>query len=76
MANEEDTSSSRRPVEISFPLPRAQDTRIHLRLTISSSSIMLFLTTVVNGDTSATVPLGSFVYAIPDVSFQILYYYE
>ncbi|EPE36111.1 hypothetical protein GLAREA_05449 [Glarea lozoyensis ATCC 20868] len=66
MANQESTSSSRRPIEISFPLPKAPDTRIHLRLTISSTSIILFLTTTVNSDTSSTAPLGSFVYAMPD----------
>jgi Proteasome assembly chaperone 4 len=67
MTNEEIEPSARRPIEISFPLPKAPGTRIHLRLTISSSSILLFLTTVENGNVSATIPLGSFVYAIPDV---------
>lgn len=65
MANEEQNSS--RPIEVSFPLPKGPDTRIHLRLTIQKTSILLFLTTASNGDTSTTVPLGSFVYAMPDV---------
>jgi hypothetical protein len=60
------TQASASPIEISFPLPKAPDTRIHLRLTIQTTSLLLFLTTAQNGDTSA-VPLGSFVYAIPDV---------
>ncbi|TVY53173.1 hypothetical protein LCER1_G005334, partial [Lachnellula cervina] len=57
--------SSAPPIEISFPLPKSPDTRIYLRLTIQSTSLLLFLTTALNGDQSA-VPLGSFVYAIPD----------
>ncbi|TVY82501.1 hypothetical protein LSUE1_G002472 [Lachnellula suecica] len=59
------TQPSAPPIEISFPLPKAPDTRIHLSLTIQATSLLLFLTTALNGDTSA-VPLGSFVYAIPD----------
>ncbi|KAH6681883.1 hypothetical protein B0J14DRAFT_225328 [Halenospora varia] len=58
--------SSSPPIEISFPLPKAPDTRIHLRLTIQATSLLLFLTTAMNGDTSTTASLGSFVYAIPD----------
>jgi len=56
-----------RPVELSFPLPKAPDIRVYLRLTIQSTSILLFLTTAMNGDTSTATPLGSFVYALPDV---------
>ncbi|CAG8975925.1 hypothetical protein HYALB_00007054 [Hymenoscyphus albidus] len=62
-----DAQSSRRPIEVSFPLPKGPDTRIHLRLTIQSISILLFLTTTTNGDTSTAAPMGSFVYAMPDV---------
>jgi len=58
---------SGQPIELSFPLPRAPDTRIHLQLTIQKTSILLFLTTAVNGDTSSGAPLGSFIYALPDV---------
>jgi len=58
-----------RPIELSFPLPKAPDTRIHLQLTIQKTSILLFLTTALNGETSSGAPLGSFVYALPDVSF-------
>ncbi|XMA08610.1 hypothetical protein WAI453_001401 [Rhynchosporium graminicola] len=54
-----------KPVQLSFPLPKAPDTRIHIKLSIQTTSILLFLTTAMNGDTS-TVPLGSFVYALPD----------
>ena len=56
-----------RPIELSFPLPKSPDTRIYLQLTIQTTSILLFLTTAMNGDTSTAAPLGSFVYALPDV---------
>lgn len=59
-------------VELSFPLPKAPDTRIHLRLTIQATSLLLFLTTIVNNDTSTMRPLGSFVYALPDVCLMIV----
>lgn len=60
------------PLELSLPLPKAPETRIHLRMTIQATSILLFLTTALNGDLSTAPPLGSFVYAIPDVSPFIL----
>lgn len=69
MANDRGTAAdpSTRPLELSFPLPKAPETRIHLRMTIQATSILLFLTTALNGDLSMAPPLGSFVYAIPDV---------
>ncbi|RDL40431.1 ARM repeat-containing protein [Venustampulla echinocandica] len=60
------THHSAEPIELSFPLPKAPDTRVHLSLTIQATSSHLFLTTKSNGDTSTPVSLGSFVYAIPD----------
>ncbi|KAI9735385.1 MAG: hypothetical protein M1818_006580 [Claussenomyces sp. TS43310] len=57
---------SAKPIEVSFPLPRAPETRVHIQLTIHETSLLLFLATVNGGDTSATAPLGSFVYALPD----------
>ncbi len=56
-----------KPIQLSFPLPRAPKTKIHLYLTINTTSLVLFLTTVYGGDIPAGVPLGSFVYALPDV---------
>jgi hypothetical protein len=55
-------------IELSFPLPNAPQTKIHLRLTVSATSILLLLTTVNGGEGSAKPALGSFVYALPDVS--------
>jgi hypothetical protein len=59
--------SSGRPIELSFPLPKSPDTRIYIRLTIQATSLLL--TTAMNGDTSRAAPLGSFVYALPDVKY-------
>lgn len=57
-----------KPIELSFPLPKAPETKIHVHLTINTTSIVLFLTTVYGGDIPTGAPLGSFVYALPDVS--------
>lgn len=54
--------------QLSFPLPRSLDTKIHLRLSIKAKVILLYLTTVAAEDVGKPVPLGSFVYALPDVS--------
>jgi hypothetical protein len=70
MANDVPTTDPAvRPIELSFPLPKSPDTRIHLQLTIQTTSLLLFLTTALNGDKSTAAPLGSFVYALPDVSY-------
>lgn len=58
---------SNAPIELSFPLPKAPDTKIHIRLTVQTTTLLLFLTTAINNDTSTVPPLGSFVYALPDV---------
>lgn len=60
--------SSPNPIELSFPLPKAPETLIHLHLTINSTSLLLFLTTSVGGDMSTPASLGTFIYALPDVS--------
>ena len=56
-----------RPIELSFALPKAPETKIYLHLTIRKTSLLLFLTTAMNGDRSTAAHLGSFVYALPDV---------
>ncbi|CZR66134.1 uncharacterized protein PAC_16035 [Phialocephala subalpina] len=60
------TQASNTPLELSFPLPKAPDTKIHLRLSAYTTSLLLFLTTALDGNTSTVPPLGSFVYALPD----------
>lgn len=55
------------PIQLSFPLPRSLDTRIYLHLTVKAKAIVLFLTTASLEDAASPTPLGSFVYALPDV---------
>jgi hypothetical protein len=56
------------PIQISFPLPNAPQTRVHLHLTNQKHALLIFLTTT--GDAGAgPSTLGSFVYSIPNVSF-------
>jgi len=57
------------PVQLSFPLPRSLDSRIYLHLTVKPKAILLFLTTASMEEAASPTPLGSFVYAIPDVCF-------
>ncbi len=59
-------------VQISVPLPRSPDTRIYIRLTIQSKAILVFLTTASAGEAATATPLGSFVYALPDVCAPLL----
>ncbi|KAI1818105.1 hypothetical protein GGS20DRAFT_529771 [Poronia punctata] len=53
-------------IQVSFPLPRSRDTKIHMRLTVQSKAIALFLTTVSSEDSSHPASMGAFVYSIPD----------
>lgn len=55
------------PVQLSFLLPRSLDTKVHLRLTIKSKVILLFLTTMAADEGEQAAPMGSFVYALPNV---------
>ena len=57
------------PQEISLPLPKSLYTTAHIHLTFLDTSVMVFLTTTTLGDSAGTIkPMGSFVYAMPDVS--------
>lgn len=55
-------------MEFSIPLPRSLDTRIYIRLSTKAKAIVLFLTTASQDDASTATPLGSLVYALPNVS--------
>lgn len=55
-------------VQLSFPLPRSLDTRIYVHLTVQAKSVMIFLTTATADEVGTPPPMGSFVYALPDVS--------
>ncbi|KAK8157611.1 hypothetical protein IWX90DRAFT_20627 [Phyllosticta citrichinensis] len=55
-----------KPIQLSFPLPHASNTRINIHLTIQSTALLLFVTTTSpEHDAGATTPMGSFVYAMP-----------
>jgi len=54
-------------IQLSLPLPRSIDTRIFMHLTVKAKSVLLFLTTASGEEAGAATPLGSFVYALPDV---------
>lgn len=57
-----------KPQELSFPLPRNPHTILQAHLTFFETSMMLFLTTSTIGESSsALAPMGSFVYAMPNV---------
>lgn len=71
-----------KPLELSFPLPKYPHITLHIHLTILATSTLLFLTTTSPGDSSnggggggsaITKPMGSFIYAMPDVSFLLLF---
>ena len=56
------------PVEISFPLPKNPHLNFHAHLSFMGNCAMVHLTTTElgHGD-NALPPMGSFVYAMPDV---------
>lgn len=55
--------------EISFPLPKALCTTLHIHLTFLETTAMVFLTTTSTAESQGvTKPMGSFVYSMPDVS--------
>ena len=61
------THASSKPIELAITLPHSPGTRIHLHLTVLTSSIMVFLTSTNMDAGQGGVAMGSFVYAMPDV---------
>jgi hypothetical protein len=62
-----------KPVELSFPLPKHPHLNVHAHLTFIGTCTMVHLTTTDLGDAEgARPPMGSFVYAMPDVRNPIL----
>ena len=58
-----------KPQEISFPLPKALHTTGHIHLSFLKHCAIAYLVTSTPGDSAGSVkPVGSFVYAMPDVS--------
>jgi len=64
MAEDVSSPSSSKTTEHSFPLKLTPHTTVHLRLTILSTTIMLFLTSSMPASPSTSSALGSFVYAL------------
>lgn len=60
--------SSTQTFEESFRLPRSLDTRIHVRVSKLQKALVLNLSTATAEELGTVVPMGSFVYALPDVS--------
>ncbi|KAF2749401.1 hypothetical protein M011DRAFT_398442 [Sporormia fimetaria CBS 119925] len=56
-----------KPLEVSFPLPRAPQTNIHLQLTDNRTCLLLFFTTTMP-ESPSTASMGSFVYAMPNTT--------
>ncbi|KAF2087123.1 hypothetical protein K490DRAFT_7522, partial [Saccharata proteae CBS 121410] len=56
------------PIQLSFPLPRASQTRIQIHLTLHAKAIVLFLTTTSPDFDAGAAPMGSFVYAMPNLT--------
>lgn len=56
------------PVELSFPLPKHPHLNLHAHLSFLGNCAMVHLTTTdVAESQNSSPPLGSFVYAMPDV---------
>lgn len=74
----EPATPSLHPLEISFPLPKTPYATLHIHLTFLTTSTMVFLATTTTGESGGgggpagegrmLKPMGSFVYAMPDVS--------
>lgn len=58
--------------QLSFPLPRSLDTRIYIHLTVRAKSVVIFLTTASTEETGTPPTMGSFVYALSDVSYLLI----
>lgn len=61
------TKSSEKPIELAIALPHNPGLRIHIHLTVLATSLMVFLTSTDLGGGQAGAPMGSLVYAMPDV---------
>ncbi len=60
-------------IEISFPLPKAPHAILHGHLTFLEGCAIVHLSTSELGESGFSLaPLGSFVYAIPDVGWRTL----
>lgn len=62
------TTAQSQAAELSMLLPKALDTKIHVRLSFKTKALILNLTTASPDELSGAANMGSFVYALPDVS--------
>lgn len=66
------TAPAVKPTEVSFTLPKAFHTTAHVHLNFLGHCAMVFLATSSPAESGGSIkPMGSFVYAMPDVSKQI-----
>lgn len=62
------THSAIKPIQLAVTLPHSPGTKIHLHLTVLATSLVLFLANTSTEAGPGSASLGSFVYAMPDVS--------
>lgn len=54
--------------EFSFPVPKSLHAILHIHISVLGGCTLVHVTTTTIGETTgSSVPLGSFVYAMPDV---------
>lgn len=54
-------------LQLALPLPKNPHLTIHAHLTFFKTNTMLFVTTSTIGGSEGLTPMGSFVYAMPNV---------
>lgn len=64
-----ESAATSKTASFSLPLPHSLDNRIYVRLSLKSKALVVFLTTATSEEAGQATPLGSFVYALPDVFF-------
>ena len=66
--------SSFKPKDISLPLPLTPHTTLHIKLSLLEKNTVVFLTSTDYSTSGTSSPLGSFVYAMPNVGYCLLDY--
>lgn len=62
------TETTNKALELAIDLPHSPGLKLNLHLTILANSTLLFLTSTSSEAGTGAVSMGSFVYALPDVS--------
>jgi Proteasome assembly chaperone 4 len=57
-----------KPLQLAMPLPKNPDITIHIHLTFFATSTMVYLTSTATQESASSTPMGSFVYAMPNVA--------